>query len=330
MPRDASLVPGDLYALHVKGEPLIPDPEKLPTRMVVFPWGDNESTKGLFRVNEVTLSSLPRNQKLTGFERVCIDFNHNTVPGTEFYKGEPCEVAAYADVLCVENEGIVYDNIEWTPAGRKFIGDGHYRDLSPAPKKDAQDNVIFLHSVAACRQGSVTDLILLSAGNSTHTKPTKTKHTMDPKKLLCVILGLDPEKATDEEIEAAAQKAADEAKESKIDPEEKSEVAALSAEVKKLTGIVENDRKSREDAARQEVIALAASEGKVVPKGAEKLDIVDLKTLCADLPVTVELGKRTNITALAADGSSLEHKGVEDSVKNALGISDEEWKTHKA
>ena len=329
--QDAALIPGELYALRANAQiAQVEDPSKLPTRLVIFPWGDHDTPQGVFHVNEKTLSSLAANQKLTNFDRVCLDFNHNTVPGNPSYKGEPAPVAAYARPVCLAGEGIVYEDIEWTDDGKKFIGGGHYRDISPAVKRDKDNNVIFLHSAAVCRQGAVPDLILFSADSSTHTKPTKTKHTMDPKKLLCVILGLDPEKATDEEIEAAAQKAADEAKESKIDPEEKSEVATLSAEVKKLTGIVENDRKSREDAARQEVIALAASEGKVVPKGAEKLDIVDLKTLCADLPVTVELGKRTNITALAADGSSLEHKGVEDSVKNALGISDEEWKTHKA
>ena len=328
MPRDASLVPGDLYALHVKGEPLISDPEKLPTRMVVFPWGDNESTKGLFRVNEVTLSALPINQKLTGFERVCIDFNHNTVPGTEFYKGEPCEVAAYADVLCVENEGIVYDNIDWTPAGRKFIGDGHYRDLSPAPKKDAQGNVIFLHSVAACRQGAVTDLILLSADYSTTNPPPKTKHTMDPKKLLCAILGLDPEKATDEEIEAAAQKAADDAKTPAEKTEAPTALTALAAEVKNLHLLITGDRKAREDSERQGIIALAAGEGKVVPKGAEKLDIADLKTLCADLPVTVPLGKRTTATALSADPAIVQ--GADAEVIKGLGITEDAFKKHNA
>ena len=306
MPRDASLVPGDLYTLHVRGEPLIPDPEKLPTRMVVFPWGDNESTKGLFRVNEVTLSSLPRNQKITGFERVCIDFNHNTVPGTESYKGEPCEVAAYADVLCVENEGIVYDNIEWTPAGRKFVGEGHYRDLSPAPKKDAQDNVIFLHSVAACRQGAVADLILLYSDHLPKPQPTKTKHTMgenslpnwtpgsplDYNAVLCAILGLSPKTTTAPTIHRAVEEW-----------------------YKTKTGKTVYGEKLRALSACATMMEDEATAAKVRKA----------------LGISEDLWNKhapDHLQSLSANGSMTEDEATAAKVRKALGISEELWNKH--
>jgi len=149
---------------------------------------------------------------------------------------------------------------------------------------------------------------------------------MDPKKLLCAILGLDPEKATDEEIEAAAQKAADDAKTPAEKTEAPTALTALAAEVKNLHLLITGDRKAREDSERQGIIALAAGEGKVVPKGAEKLDIADLKTLCADLPVTVPLDKRTKVDALAAEGSNLEHNTARAEIDRQLGLTEEDHK----
>ena len=245
MPRDAASIPGDLIALRSNVQiGQFEGPSKLPSRLVVLPCGDHKTAKGSFRVNEVTLSALPVNQAATNFDRVCLDFDHNTVPGQPAYKGEPTKIAAYARPVCLAGEGIVYEDIEWTPEGREYVSGGHYRDLSPAVKTDASGNVIFLHSAAVCRQGAVPDLILFSAQSTHQTHQPKKENTMDPKKLLCVILGLDAEKATDEEIEAAAQKAADEAKTDKTSIEEKGEkkpdVDALTAKVDALSANVAN------------------------------------------------------------------------------------------
>lgn len=231
MPRNAALIPGELIALRANARiGQIEDPAKLPTRMVVFPWGEHKTAKGSFNVNEVTLSALPANQALSNFDRVVLDFDHNTVPGSATYKGEPAAIAATARVVCLSGEGIVYEDIEWTAEGRQFIGGGHYRDLSPAVKRDAKNNVIFLHSAAACRQGAVPGLILFSADQ---TNPTTTNTMPDFKKLLCAILDLDPEKATDEEIQSAAEKAAneEEVEEVKPDGDEKPTVESLSAKI---------------------------------------------------------------------------------------------------
>jgi len=335
VPRDAASIPGDLIALRSNVQiGQLEDPSKLPTRLVVLPWGEHKTANGSFQVNDVTLSAMPKNQIATNFDRVCLDFDHNTVPGQPAYKGEPTKIAAYARPVCLAGEGIVYEDIEWTPEGREYVSGGHYRDLSPAVKTDASGNVIFLHSAAVCRQGAVPDLILFSADSSTHTKPIKTKHTMDPKKFLCVILGLDPEKATDEEIEAAAQKAADEAKEAKAkpdsDPEEKSEVAALSAQVATLSANVAKVLEASTSGARAEIIALAATQGKVIPPAALKLANEHLKALVADLPVTVPLKKSTipgSIEALSANSALNDDRSI-DEVCSALGMSREIFDKH--
>lgn len=78
-----------------------------PKRLVILPWGESEINGGeRIKVNATTLAELPVNQGLVNFDRLALDFNHNTVPGTPFYKGEPAKVAAYASVSVVEGEGI--------------------------------------------------------------------------------------------------------------------------------------------------------------------------------------------------------------------------------
>lgn len=340
VPTAASKIPGDLFALGVLGAgvqvPQIEDPAKLPERLVVFPWGEHKTAKGLFRVNEVTLSSLPANQKLTNFDRVVLDFDHNTVPGSASYKGEPALIAATARVACHAGEGIVYEDIQWTEEGRKFIGGGHYRDLSPTVKRDASGNVIWLHSAAACRVGVVPDLILFSSSTE-DTKPNpKNTPTMDLEKLkalLCALLGLDPEKAADEEIEAAAKKAGEQEKKEeaakKAEPGDKTEQKnELSEKVDKLSATVEAFIGASQKGERDRLIQSASRAGKVLPKVAESLPLETLSALIDELPVTVPVEKRTPAGVDALSASELSTNSAQDEVNRNLGISKETFEKH--
>ena len=153
--------------------------QPLPSRLVVMPWGDNEINGGeVLRVNATTLRELPLNQKRVNFDRVALDFNHNSVEGTPFYKGEPAKVAGFATLSVIEGEGIVYDDIQYTPEGEDALRGGHYIDLSPAVKHNEAGEVIFLHSCAACRQGQVRGLSILAADpfeNDASMKNDKSK-----------------------------------------------------------------------------------------------------------------------------------------------------------
>jgi hypothetical protein len=93
--------------------------EMLPRRLKFFAWGDNKSTDGNFRAGERTSSELPANQKKYDFERVAIDFNHCSVPGTDTYKdllkvGQPPLIFGYGRVEAVPNDGIYLEDIIWT------------------------------------------------------------------------------------------------------------------------------------------------------------------------------------------------------------------------
>ena len=235
---------------------------------------------------------------------------------------------ATARVVCLSGEGIVYEDIEWTAEGRQFIGGGHYRDLSPAVKRDAKNNVIFLHSAAACRQGAVPGLILFSADSTT----TKTTTTMpDFKALLCAILDLDPEKATDEEIQTAAEKEANEEEGGGKTDEGKETVESLSAKIVTLEGNVSKVLGASTATERQQIITLASHEGKAIPAAALKLGNEDLRALVADLPVTVPIEKRTpaNVVALSASGAT-GTDSIQAEVNSKLGLSKATYDKHNS
>jgi phage I-like protein len=132
----------------------------LPTRLLAMPWGVTDTNKGRLIVNELTLSALPRLQAAAKFDRVAFDFEHATVnakPGDE-----PLKVAGYGTPEVVEGEGIYLSAIEYTEDGKAALLGGHYPDLSPTLHVNARGEVIFMHSLAACRHGEVDGLTLFN------------------------------------------------------------------------------------------------------------------------------------------------------------------------
>ena len=336
MPRTAIQdLTTDLRLLHAV--PVALDPDKLPSELVILKWGDNETPDGIVKVGPATLRSLAANQKATNFDRVCLDYNHNTVPGSPFYKGEPNEVAAYGIPSVVEGVGLKLCSLEWTESAPKYVGGGHYRDLSPAIKVDpATNEVIFLHSAAVCRQGAVTGLILNSASSTQHK--TKKENTMDPKKLLLTILGLADD-ASDQEIQDAAQKMGEKKEEKGKDLQEAAadkkeegdkepDVKALAATVKTLGENIIALTSRLDGEARAGIIALAASEGKVVPDEVKALPVDQLRTLCAKLPVTVPVKRETPEVIILSDDGAKVVDPVQRQVNANLGISDEQFAKH--
>lgn len=134
----------------------------LPRRIKLANWGRNESVNGPIVVNETTARLMPHNQKQLGYDRVALDYEHNTVPDSPEYKRttEPRKVAGYGVPLLIPGEGLFLDEMEYTPAGREFARE--YIDLSPTPSQTPAGEVVFLHSAALCRQGAVDGLTFFS------------------------------------------------------------------------------------------------------------------------------------------------------------------------
>jgi hypothetical protein len=92
----------------------------LPKRLKLLKWGENKSTKGPVIVGDKTAAELAANQKLLGYDRVGIDYNHQSLPGHPNFKPDPREMAAYGVPSVIKGEGLFLEDVEWTPSGRQY------------------------------------------------------------------------------------------------------------------------------------------------------------------------------------------------------------------
>jgi phage I-like protein len=308
--------------------------EGLPNRILVMPWGASQTTEGQITVNEVTLNSLPAYNASKNWDRPALDFEHSSVPGSATYKGEPVKVAGYGSVQVVEGEGIYMLMSSWTQEGKEYAAGGHYGDLSPVIHTNNKGEVIGLHSAALCRHGATPGLIFLSATPTSKTmdqnKPPQSADELFNALKGALKLGAD---ATPGDVMTGLTKALS----AKVELEKKAEdkpapaddaVKTLTATVTDLAATVKTLSASVEGSERANILAQANREGKQVPKTAEGLPLDQLKALCAELPVTVPLEKRTpDATALMLSGTG----GVNPeaaSVSKHTGVSDEDRKKY--
>lgn len=286
--------------------------EKLPDRIKLFNWGTNDSTKGIFIVDEKSAAALAANQRALGFERVALDFEHNTVPGSAEYERtkEPRDVAGYGTPEIVPGDGLYLSAIQWTPAGQSAAK--NFSDLSPTPSIDVERRVIFLHSVALVRNGAVFDLTFLSSQPAT-CKPATTDPSMTPEQIQALIataltaatkplndqiVALTAEVKTLKEIKPPAPVITLTAADGKTST---LELNQLGAKVVTLETELATAKSAAENTEKSVVIAKFAAEGKVpmgedskpmTPEALGALPLGVLKMLHASTPVTVPLSAR--------------------------------------
>jgi len=337
-----------------RGEPVangaLSAPE-LPNRLKLLPWGESTSTKGRVFVGRKTLTTLSAMQRELGFERVALDFEHNTVPGTRAYKesAEPRPVAAYGTVLVLEGEGLFLDNLAWTPTG--ILTARNFEDLSPAVKQDSAGEVLFMHSAALTRNGSVYDLTFFSVGIEVETQTQEEIAGM--KEQLLKLLGLAPE-ATDEEITVAVDKAAALLKMlsgltaeavnalsaisamdlqakltvlSAVSDSGKSTIEGLVTKVGEIEKSLQVFSAEKVKSERGAIRARAAREGKVIPLSAEQIeamDLVVLSTLVEKLPATVPVEQRTIEDVRTHAATGVETGGNRAEIFRNCGLKAEE------
>jgi hypothetical protein len=146
--------------------------ENMPTSLKILDWGTNESTQGRVILDEKSVEVFATNQRALGYERVAIDYEHATVPGSPAYEesGEPRPVAGYATPRIKPGDGLYLEEIEWTPSGKANAK--NYADLSPAPRLNAERRVLMLHSTALCRNGAIYGLSFFSAIKPSSNDPS--------------------------------------------------------------------------------------------------------------------------------------------------------------
>ncbi len=166
----------------------------LPRRFLVFPWGENATHhKGNFVVNETTALLLGANQRREGYERVTLDFEHNTAPvmdpvtkemvAPETLYGTPRVVAGYGTLEVVPPDATepagIYLTVDYTPEG--LANAANYECISPTPITNKKGEVILIHSVALCRQGEVPQLKFPGANSFTVTLSNQFQTQTEPE-----------------------------------------------------------------------------------------------------------------------------------------------------
>ncbi len=288
-----------LHALRAAAAPTLEQGQELPSRLVVFPWGKHETRRGTFIVSDLTAQVFEANQaKMRLDGRIALDFEHNTLPGTEAFKSsaEPRPIAALAVCKVIPGEGIVFEDIQWTPQGREALQGGHYQDLSPSPFRDKEGNVIGLHSVALCRHGEVDGLTLHAAASprvaeylaalSADFTPSESLLTPPMKEALLKLLaalGITATESDNEEALTAALSAA------------ASKVATMQPKEEKPAGLSAADEVTQ--LRKELLIAQATRDGKVIPLSAAAIAATPLSALtelvAAAKPGTVNTSART-------------------------------------
>jgi hypothetical protein len=276
------------------------DGKALPSRIKVLSWGDNPSIKTINpKVTTRTISALPDFQRKRGRDRVALDYEHNTVPGTaEFDRtSEPRKVAAYGVVCVVEGDGLYLDDLLYTPSG--IANAGEYIDLSVAANLDEKTGeVLGVHSVALTRAGAVEDVHFFSI-----EEPQQKGSHMDIETLAKQVNDLATALA---EIKT------------KIEGMKPADASTFSATLQELEGKLTQTFSTELDKRdKQGLLTAALQEGKdISPFSAEtigKLTVKELEDTLKKLPATVPLHRRTNAKQSGEGLSKLEQfNAIED------------------
>ncbi len=327
--------------------------EGLPQKILVLEWGNNATTKGPVICNETTMRELMAYNAAQNWDRPYFDYDHNTIPESPTYQGEPCDIAGHADRLeLTAGVGIHYIMPalkNWTESGRKNIPAGNYPDLSPVVAVNEKNEVIGLHSVAFCRHGATPGLVFLSAlpavqhTSSPATHPSKKASSMKPEdfqKALAKALGLDDTASAEDILAALTAKLT--AADAKAD--DATATKALSAQLTKMEGLLTKQTETItaqgeqlkllssgvETNERADILKAAAREGKQVPSVAAKtMNVTDLRLLCAELPSTVPMDKRTPDASTLLLSSTTPAINSELAAIDALtGVSDADVKKY--
>lgn len=315
--------------------------DELPDRILVFPWGDHTTRVGKFTVNATTAAVLSANNNARRFDTVALDFQHNTLNG-----GEPKKVAAHGVPEVVEGEGIYLRDLKWTKEGGEHALGGHYPDLSPAFETNERGEVVFVHSVALCRQAELPDLHLFKFSAEEIQPEQENKNTM---KLLSIVVellnavgaSLPADATEDQAIEAfanfkegdgtvalTAALAAHAANAADTAPPADN-LAALTARLEALEARGDDDK-------RANIIAAATAAGKIVPLSGDDLKGITpaaLTALCAKLPAgqvpTSKSGAGDSVddteVAVAEGGKINALSAEQKALCDRMGISEDDF-----
>ncbi len=129
-----------------------------PTRILIAPWGDVESTQGHFFVDGQAVAATIEQFREHGTD-VPIDFEHQTLGGSYASPDGLAPAAGWIkDLIGIESVGLMAD-VEWTELGLEHLQKRQYRYLSPvALIRKSDRRLVGLHSAALTNKPAIVGM----------------------------------------------------------------------------------------------------------------------------------------------------------------------------
>ncbi|MCH8851300.1 MAG: hypothetical protein IID41_01455 [Planctomycetes bacterium] len=129
-----------------------------PTRILIAPWGDVESTQGHFVVDGQAVAATIEQFREHGTD-IPIDFEHQTLGGSYASPDGLAPAAGWIkDLIGIESVGLMAD-VEWTELGLEHLQKRQYRYLSPvALIRKSDRRLVGLHSAALTNKPAIVGM----------------------------------------------------------------------------------------------------------------------------------------------------------------------------
>ncbi|MCH8970395.1 MAG: hypothetical protein IIA66_14910, partial [Planctomycetes bacterium] len=129
-----------------------------PTRILIAPWGDVESTQGHFFVDGQAVAATIEQFREHGTD-IPIDFEHQTLGGSYASPDGLAPAAGWIkDLIGIESVGLMAD-VEWTELGLEHLQKRQYRYLSPvALIRKSDRRLVGLHSAALTNKPAIVGM----------------------------------------------------------------------------------------------------------------------------------------------------------------------------
>jgi len=218
-PSDAAKEVRALQSAYVSGD-------TVPSRILLAPWGQVESTNGSFVVDDesVRLAIEAFTEHATDLP---IDYEHQTLGGSYASPTGQAPAAGWIKRLVAEPGVGLLADIEWTQRGRELLASRQYRYLSPvAIVRKADRKLVAVHSAALTNKPAIVGMAPIVNGEEVgRSKSEERSPEFQPSdfdlhtsifgpcrtaesayELLCGELGLPPETGADEVLLAASRR----------------------------------------------------------------------------------------------------------------------------
>lgn len=132
--------------------------EEVPDKVVLTPWGQVESQKGVFFVDEESAALVVQAFEEHGTD-LPIDYEHQTLGGEFASPDGKAPAAGWIKSLSAEPGVGIVGHIDWTQQAREMLAAREYRYLSPvALIRKSDRKLVGIHSAALTNKPAIVDM----------------------------------------------------------------------------------------------------------------------------------------------------------------------------